>query len=460
MHLPKHISWKDILHSWHTAVMIVSPEGRIQEVNQQFERLLGMDRSQLLGRSCTVLKCRACAHMRSSGRRHWCRLFGSSQPVQTTCTLRDRQGDSHHVLKQAQVLYDNSNQVSGAVETFTDLSPLTDHSPAPEISPCTSHHVFQGMVGLAPGLCSVLKLLVKAAQSDAPVLIRGESGVGKDLAAKAIHRLSPRQDKPYVPVNVAALNGSLLESELFGHAKGAFTGAHTTRTGRFETADQGTLFLDEVGDIPLSVQTKLLRVLENRTIERVGENRSRPVHVRLISATNCDLCQALAQGSLRPDFFFRLNVLPITIPPLRERLQDLPLLIRHFLSEMHKEAPWIQAREVSDQGLKVLREYGWPGNIRELRSVLYSACVHCHDPVIEPEHLAPLLQPEIGQASRELGAEASRQRQELVRALQETGGNRRQTADKLGVSRVTVWSRINRFNIDVQAQLRSNQGKG
>lgn len=245
---------------------------------------------------------------------------------------------------------------------------------------------FENMIGISDAMKQVFRVISKVAKSQATVLIRGESGTGKQLVARAIHYNSPRRDKPLVEVSCASLPESLLESELFGYVRGAFTGAYTSKIGRFEMAQGGTIFLDEIGAISESVQTKLLRVLQEKEISRLGSNESIKVDVRVIAATNRDLEQALQQGQFREDLYYRLNVVPIFIPPLRQRKEDIPLLIQHFLNKYGEENNK-RGLKFSKQALELCMEYDWPGNVRELENAVESAVILSEGDTILPEHL-------------------------------------------------------------------------
>jgi transcriptional regulator with GAF, ATPase, and Fis domain len=250
-------------------------------------------------------------------------------------------------------------------------------------------------------------------------------------------------------MNCAALNESLLESELFGHVKGAFTGAIREREGRFEAAHGGNIFLDEIGDLPLATQVKLLRVLEEKVVERVGDNRPIHVDVRIISATNRNLAQLIERGAFREDFFYRINVIPIWMPPLRERREDIPLLAESFFSRARmKSGKPIQA--ISRTALDALMNYHWPGNVRELRSCFEYAVVACTGPSIEPEHLPAQMQtarPALAEPSAALASLEELKKQRLVKALQESGGNQSEAARRLGISRTSVWNQMKRFHL-------------
>lgn len=247
---------------------------------------------------------------------------------------------------------------------------------------------FGGMVGKNPRMKQVYELIEKVAPTPASVLITGESGTGKELVAKAIHVNSPREPFPFITVNCAALADNLLESELFGHEKGAFTGAASMRKGRFELADKGTIFLDEIGEIPLALQSKLLRVLQERTLERVGGTRTMTIDVRIISATNKDLKEEVQQGRFREDLFYRLNVIHVALPALRERMDDLPLLVQYFVQKCADNLTKHQL-QMSPDALRLLMNLPWEGNVRELENTIERAAILCNNDIIEPEDVQP-----------------------------------------------------------------------
>jgi len=295
----------------------------------------------------------------------------------------------------------------------------------------------------------VFDMIANASQSDAPVIIFGESGTGKELISKAIHDVGKRKQQPFVKVNCAALTESLLESELFGHVKGAFTGAYQKREGRFEAARDGDIFLDEIGDLPLATQVKLLRVIEEKIIERVGDNKPIPIDVRIISATNKDLMQLVEQGVFREDLFYRINVIPITIPPLRERAEDIPLLADSFFRRLQLKSGKT-TEGISNDTMGALLNYSWPGNVRELKSAFEYAFVTCQEKLIQPYHLPPVIfkgKKPSPAAQKTHDNQDEIKKKQLVEALERTGGNQSKAARILGVSRVTVWNRIKRFNI-------------
>jgi transcriptional regulator with GAF, ATPase, and Fis domain len=319
---------------------------------------------------------------------------------------------------------------------------------------------FGGIVGGSDPMKAVFTIIEKAALSDAPIIIFGESGTGKELVARAIHDRGKRKDGPYMQLNCAALNEALLESELFGHVKGSFTGAFRDRAGRFEAADGGDLFLDEIGDIPLSIQIKLLRVLETRQFERVGENRPIETNVRIITATNRNLLELIDQKRFREDLYFRINVIPIHLPPVRQRKDDIPLLVNTFISRLALRTGK-NLRGLTREALNCFMEYPWPGNVREMKSALEYAFTVVDREAIDIDHLPPQMlaqpSPVAAAAIPEPANTGNRQRQALIDALQATGGNQSQAARLLGVNRVTVWNRMRKYGIDLKREIRPSR---
>ncbi|MGE5647112.1 MAG: sigma-54 interaction domain-containing protein [Acidobacteriota bacterium] len=307
----------------------------------------------------------------------------------------------------------------------------------------TPHH-FTEIIGRSQALLNVLCAVDTVAPSEATVLIQGETGTGKELIARAIHRISSRRDGPFARVNCAAIPAGLLESELFGHEKGAFTGAIAQRMGRFELARRGTLFLDEIGELPLDLQPKLMRVLQERSMERVGGTRTIEVDVRVVAATNRDLRAMTAQNQFRADLFYRLYVFPITLPALRERRQDIPLLVRHFVSEIARRSGK-RIETIPSHAMNALVEYEWPGNVRELenlieRSVILTRNSSLHVPVTE-------LRPNAQEAPATL---AETEREYILRALEKANwriAGPRGAAAALGLKRTTLYSRMRRLKI-------------
>jgi DNA-binding NtrC family response regulator len=314
----------------------------------------------------------------------------------------------------------------------------------------------ENIVGESPLMKEVFEMVQQVAPTRATVLLQGESGTGKELIAKAIHQLSPRAKQPMVSVHCAALSPTLLESELFGHEKGAFTGAHEKRMGRFEQAQGGTLFLDEIGEIDPTIQIKLLRFLGERTFERVGSNKTLTADVRLITATNKNLEELVKAGTFREDLFFRLRVVEIWLPPLRERTGDIPLLAQNFLREFARE----NGKPVTDftlEALETIMNYQWPGNVRELRTAIEHAVVLCRGDRIAVRDLPPSVR---NQGSARVSSDAQRlfaqrdltvkeaEKQLIIRALKEANGNRTVAATKIGMSRRTLHRKLHAYHLE------------
>jgi transcriptional regulator with GAF, ATPase, and Fis domain len=365
------------------------------------------------------------------------------------------------------------------LETMADVcNRLTQVLPAVQ-----ARQLFPEIVCSSQAMLQVLTVLERAARATATVLIQGESGTGKELVARNIHRHSDRREHPFVPINCAAIPATLLESELFGHEKGAFTGASQARIGRIEAAEGGTLFLDEIGEMPMDMQAKLLRVLQERVVTPVGGNRSVPVDVRVISATNRNLQTMVKEGTFRQDLYYRLNVLPIRLPPLRERPEEIPVLVRAFLRRFAD-----QPAKITPEAMRFLYAYQWPGNVRELENAIEAALVLAED-TIRPEHLPPHVAPDPqtppvldteaehprpqtvssgplpadaepivddGEQPQDEQSEASLddaltafERHRIVDALTRADGVQVEAARLLGIKERSLWHRIKKYNIDV-----------
>lgn len=309
----------------------------------------------------------------------------------------------------------------------------------------------RGMIGNSGKLQSVFEQIELVATTNATVLIRGESGVGKELIADAIHFNSSRKNKPFVKVNCAALPESLIESELFGHEKGAFTGANFLRKGRFEAAEGGTIFLDEIGDLPPSTQVKLLRILQEREFERLGSAKPVKVNVRIVCATNRNLEELIEKGQFREDLFYRINVFPVFIPPLRERINDIPGLVDHFIAKFNKINNK-NIKRISSSAIDMLMVYHWPGNIRELENCIERACILSSDNVIRSNNLPPTLQTAVSSRTKSTGTlEAIVERvekQAIMETLLTTKGNLLKAAELLGITERMMGLRIKKYEID------------
>ena len=315
------------------------------------------------------------------------------------------------------------------------------------------------VVGSGPAMQRVFDLVKRVAPSNASVVITGESGTGKEVVARAIHNLSPRKEKPFVALNCSAIPATLIESELFGYERGAFTGADQRRLGNFELAHNGTLFLDEIGDLPLELQAKFLRVLEERKIRRLGGRGEVEVDVRVICATNRDLKEEIARGRFREDLFFRLHVFTVLLPKLKERREDIPLLVHHFIEKYNAETGK-RVQGVTPAAMAILQGYAWPGNIRELRNTVERAMILTDGDVLGEEHLPPDMQasrPEAAMLRVPLGIPLDKVEKEFILAsLQRNGGNKARTAEILGISEKTLYNKLNRY----AAEARERAGEG
>lgn len=452
---------KEMIDIVSDGLMVVGKDGTVLMVNSHMEDLMGFSSSELVGSSCTLLNCDACELIRSEIKNEWCKLFEIGRVRGKRCLVMRKDGTYVSVIKNASVLKDENGDFIGALETFTDISEMDrkDQEIRHLSKLLVEGNGFFGMVGQSRAMERVFQIIEKAAPSDAPVIISGESGTGKELVAHAIHKLGRRSEGPFIQFNCAALNEALLESELFGHTRGAFTGAYRHRKGRFEAANCGDIFLDEVGDIPLSTQTKLLRVLETKTFERVGDHLPISLDVRIITATNRNLSELIAQGKFRQDLYFRINVVPINLPPLRERKEDIPLLAEAFIRQLRQKTEK-RITALHPRVMRLFMEYDWPGNIRQLKTAIEYAFVIAESGPIEIGHLPAPFEPVCG--DRQLGPSTvsqkgvtvlSDEKSALIQALKVAGGNKSAAAKLLGVNRMTIRNRMFKYGIQLEKKV-------
>jgi two-component system response regulator HydG len=309
---------------------------------------------------------------------------------------------------------------------------------------------FGGIIGRAPEMEKLYRIIAKAAHSTHPVLILGESGTGKEMVARSIHFSGPYRDKPFIPVDCGSLVPTLIESELFGYVKGAFTGAAQAKEGLLAIAEGGTIFLDEIGEMPVDLQAKLLRAIQEKEIRPVGSTKRVAINVRILAATNRDLEQAVAQGTFRRDLYFRLNVLSLKIPPLRDRRQDIPLLVGHFLERLARNTG--QERNLSDEAVKAMLAYGWPGNVRELENCLERACALSTGPLIHVTdlpsaiHSASHLLPESSDLSSKIVPMAELERQTILSTIAQLNGDKLMAARMLGIGKTTLYRKLKEYS--------------
>jgi PAS domain S-box-containing protein len=431
-----------IVNSIADGVITVSKDLNITSFNRSAEQVTGFASGEVIGRPCrSIFRSRACDE--GCPVLETIRTGEPATGVEVEIVTKD--GSRIPVSMNTALLRDENGEVTGAVESFRDLSrvrKLTEE--------LRGKYSFRNIIGRSPEIQKVFDLIRSVAATNVTVLIQGETGTGKELVARAIHYESPRSDNRFVAVNCAALPETLLESELFGHVKGAFTGATFDRKGRFDVADGGTLFLDEIAEIGYDTQAKLLRVLENREFERVGDSATRKVDVRLICATNKNLRELVGNGKFREDLYYRINVVTLDLPPLRERSGDVPLLIEHFVDKLSKETGKT-VTGISPDAMDLLVDYAWPGNVREMENAIGHAFVHSRGGALLPKHLPPDITrgiPHITQAA--LGPVGSVDQMEkllIEEALRQTGGNRTRAARKLGMSRSSLWRKIRKYSL-------------
>jgi len=433
------LGYQALFENLAEGIFTINTRWRITSFNQSAEQITGYRREEVLGRFCWDI-------FRSDLCQTGCPL---KTTLETGLTRMDqdvrmlsKDGRRITVLINTNVVKDPSGQVVGAVESFRLLNGSENG-----LETAAAGQSFSDIIGTSPPMRRLFQMLPDVAASQASVLITGESGTGKELVARAIHHHSPRREGPFVAVNCSALAESLLESELFGHEKAAFTGAVRSRVGRFELARGGTLFLDEIGDLKPELQIKLLRVLEEKVFERVGGTRLIPLEARIIAATNRDLDQALKDGSFRQDLYYRLRTVPISLPPLRQRRQDIPLLVQHFIERLNKTTGK-EVRAVDPKVMKIFMEYRWPGNVRELERIMEHAFVFVKGPVIFTSNL-PALEELMGrtaplETAPRLGPDQDEHsaRQAVLQALEACGGRRGEAARLLGISRTSLWRRM------------------
>jgi len=447
-----------LLESMAEGVFTLDAEGRITGWNPAMERITGYAETEALGKTCELLSFNQCFDQSCPGDAAKCGILRGTRVEAKECVLRHKDGFDIPVLKNARAIKVSDGTIIGVVETLTDLSRLKRAELKVKRASrlLEERHQFGNIIGKSHRMQAVFDSVEKAAASNATVLIQGESGTGKELVAGAIHFHSSRKNIPLVTVNCSALPESLLESELFGHVRGSFTGAVRDRIGRFEEAGGGTLFLDEVGAISPYIQVKLLRVIQEREFERVGESKKRTVDIRIIAATNRDLFEMVREGTFREDLYYRLRVFPILLPALRDRKEDIPLLASHFITRQNKKTGK-PIRDLSSTAMAALMDYPWPGNVRELENAVEHAFVLCEGGRIEPSHL-PLEIREYGRhpaARVPLASNPGNQskkitRDILVELLEGCDWNKAEVARQIGRSRTAVWKYMKKWNIPLQ----------
>jgi PAS domain S-box-containing protein len=415
---------------------------RITSFNKSAESVTGYSARDVIGKPCrSIFKSKVCDE--GCPVRQTIRTGEPAAGVEVEILGKD--GSRIPVSMNTALLRDENGDVIGAVESFRDMSSVRKLT-----EELRGLYSFRNIIGRSAEMRQVFGLIRSVADTNVTVLIQGETGTGKELVAKAIHYESRRSDKRFVTVNCAALPEALLESELFGHVRGAFTGATADRQGRFEIADRGTIFLDEIAEIGYETQAKLLRVLENREFERVGDSKTRHVDVRLICATNKNLRELVAGGGFREDLYYRINVVTINLPPVRKRGEDIPLLIDHFVEKLSRETGKM-VTGIAPEAMDLLIDYLWPGNVREIENAIGHAFVHCRGGAILPEHLPEDITKGIPHiAQRTLGPVGSIEDMErglIEETLRQCDGNRTRAARRLRISRSSLWRKMKKYGL-------------
>ena len=444
-----------IFNSVADGIMAVDLAQRISNVNDAAQQILGRQRHQCVGESCM-------ATMGLDPASEFCQALLQRRALDGLgVRVVDGHGAARQLIASTRVLQDGTGLEQGMVVILRDVTELEALR-----GRLKERKEYGGLIGRSQLMQGIYLLIEDLSDSDATILLLGETGTGKERVAEAIHASSRRQQGPLVKVNCSALSEGVLESELFGHVKGAFTGAIQNKRGRFEQASGGTLFLDEIGDLSAAVQVKLLRALQEREIERVGSGATVHVDVRVIAATHRDLRAAMASGQFREDLFYRLNVMPIEVPPLRRRREDIPLLVSHFIERFNKRMDR-RIEHVDDAALGRLMEHDWPGNVRELENAIEHAFIRCRGGVLLPECLPAFAastaaselqgrgqrhagQPQLPGAASGPAAAAptpASERRQALEVLRQCRWNRTQAAAVLGMHRTTLWRKLREWGV-------------
>ena len=421
----------------------IDKDWNITSFNDSAVKITGRKKSESIGKKCWEI-------FNSSICRNGCHMEQTMQKGKTMIgnelEILNKNGKLVPIRVNSGILLNNKREKIGAVETFLDISEIKNLS-----AHLDERFKYENIVGKNKEIKQITSVLESVAQTDSSVLITGESGTGKELAARAIHLNSNRRSAPFIAINCSAFAETLIESELFGHEKGAFTGAIKTKVGRFELAQGGTLFLDEIGDLSITLQTKFLRVLETREFERVGGNKPIKINARIIAATNKNLSEEISAGRFREDLFYRINVMNLHLPPLRERKDDLPLLVNHIVEQFNIKFKK-DIKQFSSSAYDFLEEYEWPGNIRELENTIEHCFVLCNGEIIQVEHLPKRIKsfvntemekPSLSKANNFKDVE----KELIISVLNQNNWNRTKSAKELGVDASTLWRKMKKLGI-------------
>lgn len=421
----------------------IDRDWNVTSFNNSAEKITGFKKSEAIGKKCWDIFnssiCRNGCHMEQTIKK------GKSM-IGNELEILQKDGRKIPIRVNSGVLVNNKNENAGAVETFIDISEIRNLS-----EHLDEFFKYENIVGRNKEIRQIISVLESVSQTDSSVLITGESGTGKELAARAIHLNSPRRTNPFIAVNCSAFVENLIESELFGHEKGAFTGAIKMKIGRFELAQKGTLFLDEIGDLSVAVQTKLLRVLETREFERVGGNKPIKMDTRIIAATNKNLSEEIEAGRFREDLFYRINVINVHLPPLRERMDDFPLLVNHFIETFNRKFNK-KIIQFSSAAFELLVEYSWAGNIRELENVIEHCFVLCNGSIIQVECLPKRVREFNGKNWHKDFPDSKKsimkmEKDMLISILGKNNWSRKITAKELNINVSTLWRKMKKYSI-------------
>jgi two-component system response regulator HydG len=432
------------------ACIVVGRDQRVMYMNRRAEQITGATAAQGIGKRCLdVFRCPACTLQ--------CGLFDLGEVRDTYARILGAEGRSLVVRKNAVLMHDGDGAVLGAVETFHEVDDEREDRRRARVVDTFDEEPLRGFVGRSAALRRIVDTIRRLSGSDATVLITGESGTGKELVARAVHATSRRRSRPFVALNCAALPADLVESELFGHVRGAFTGAVRDRKGAVESAEGGTFFLDEIGELPPSIQAKLLRLLQDKTFQRVGDPVTRTANVRFVSATNVDIARAVKEGRFRADLLYRLQVIPIHLPPLRDRREDISPLATWLLARRSVAAGRMPMR-FSPDAMRRLERYAWPGNVRELINVVDYAIALTADSLVTSRDLPDSLSVKdtapaagatrTGRYTADDAGTADEARR-IQSALEANGWHRQRTAEALGMDQVTLYRKMREHGIGV-----------
>ncbi|GAA0730052.1 sigma 54-interacting transcriptional regulator [Clostridium malenominatum] len=430
-----------IIDSIDEGIMYINEKSEVEIFNSYCENVFYYSKEDILEKNINkLIKNEPMVELLKSGKKH----------DNIEVNFQNGRGRSHYLATVRPVKDDNDNNI-GVVASIRDMDKAIEIA---NVVSSSNNGIFNNIIGNSLGIERVKGMIKAVAKSNSTVILRGESGTGKELFAKAVHNLSSRKDKKFIPVNCAALPNNLIESELFGYEKGSFTGAFATKEGLFKEAHEGTLFLDEVGELPLLLQAKLLRVLQEGVVRRIGSNIEESIDVRIVCATNRNLEEMVKEGKFREDLYYRLNVIPVYIPPLREHLEDIPSLVRFFIEDLNKK---ISKRILGTdlEFINNLMKYNWPGNVRELRNVVERAMNICNDKLLKAEHLIINFNDNLPMAHNILEEENLKlneimeitEKEVIIKALRKNK-TLRKSAKALGVSHTTVINKINKYGIE------------